>query len=149
MLKQSIYQKRTWVVNPIIFFHASRVPKALILTLVMYLCSQLLRLNNMMNSIWRFLHGKVQLRYSKKGNFWQALPAPQIKIFKKKGKFLPTEWCLLSEKNKKFGYWIKARQDILPQRFEDRHTDRFSDSSSTKVENIFFNFFTMSLPYKL
>ena len=35
------------------------------------------------NSIWRFLHGKVRLNYSKKGNFRQAPPAPQIKIFKK------------------------------------------------------------------
>ena len=95
------------------------------------------------NSIWRFLHGKVRLKYSKKGNFWQAPPAPQIKIFKK-GKIHTYRIIPSFRKTKKFVYWIKTRRDILPQSFADRQTDThththrqtFSDSSSTKVENI-------------
>ena len=92
------------------------------------------------NSIWRFLHVKVRLKYSKKGNFWQAPPASQIKIFKK-GKIHTYRIIPSFRKTKKFVYWIKTRRDILPQSFADRHThthtDRqtFSDSSSTKVEN--------------
>ena len=81
------------------------------------------------NSIWRFLHGKVRLKYSKKGNFWQAPPAPQIKIFKK-GKIHTYRIIPSFRKTKKFVYWIKTRRDILPQSFADRQTHTQTDRHS-------------------
>ena len=60
-------------------------------------------------------------KYSKKGNFWQASPAPQIKIFKK-GK-IHTELSPLSEKPKNLGIGLKLVEISCPKVLRtDRHS---------------------------
>ena len=64
------------------------------------------------NSIWGLLHEKVRESYSKRGDFWEAPPAPQIKISKKE-KIHTYRITPSFRKTKMFRYWIKTRRDIL------------------------------------
>ena len=72
------------------------------------------------NLIWLLHHESVRESCSKRGEFWEASPAPQIKIFEKGNKH-PYRIIPFFRKTKMFGYWI-IRRDILPHFFADTHT---------------------------
>ena len=65
------------------------------------------------NSIWRFLHGKVRLNYSKRGIF-DRLPRRSKSKFSKKEKYIPTELSPLSEKPKSLGIGLKLVEISCP-----------------------------------